>query len=165
MEGTDSDHERISIVSSTKKDFIAKIILLTVGGILVILFFWALLEGRYSDFDENTFLHVCFTLGFGSLLLVATLWGGFQRQSLTVDRKGIRYAHWPAKKRIEWADLKKVRVLGVNHPEESAYAMVFETDGMSINVASDFDRKDLKRVVFYLERWRKSFGFDIEDTE
>ena len=81
--------DMLHIASNVRMGLRIKVLLLTGSGGLICLFIWALWAGSYATFDTNAVMFIALTLGFGLLILSATLYGGFVRQTLIADKRGI----------------------------------------------------------------------------
>jgi hypothetical protein len=159
------DIEKLHITSTSGHALTSAAAFLGGGCLFLAFFVWALFAGSFSAIRTNEFLYILVTLGLGSLCVAIGIYSGLVKQHLVVDAEGITYVHKPMRRRILWSDLRKVRILGVNNPDMSAYTIFFDSGEVRINVDSDFDREDLRRVARYLEHLRESHRFEIEDRE
>jgi len=159
----------LQVESSARHGIGLKLAVLALSGVLLGAFGLGLSSGLLSGFDVVKAVFTAMTLGLGSSLLVATLYGGFLPQRLVLDEGAVTYVHGRRTIVMPWAEVTKVRVMGVTYPQVRSYAIQFRALDRAANrdivVASDFARENLLRVVRVVEEKAASIGFELSVTE
>lgn len=135
------------------------------GFLLIGLFSWTIAIGVYSNLDGRALAVGLFLLGIGIALPVTGFLGGFVQEHLTITDAGMIYEWGIIRRRILWKDLRRASILGIHIPASTSYAIVMHSLGTRIGVGPDFNKEDLEKVSGYLHRMRKTFAFELVESE
>lgn len=138
-----------------------------VAGVCVLTLFVAVVTVSPREPHDGSLLVIfsVFSLGLGSGLVAAALFSGLTPRRLVLDPNGITYLHGPFRKRLRWHDVTSVRALGVSFILEPYFAVVFDSGNRRVVAGSDFERRDLLKVVDFVRPLGQRFGFLVEDRE